>query len=782
LFVSLEKESAAAARVAELRRMLEYHNQKYYVEDAPEVSDEEYDALFRELQALEAEYPALDDPNSPTKRVGGEPADGFVTVRHSLPMMSLDNAMVLPDEEQGLDFSSWRDFALEKLRNGFVEVVQGVVREALERALGRRLEPAERTKHGPEIRRAVRQRLLDPAGADQQSFLQDLESLRARLAGGRNLLELSAAPPDLSALPAVVFNNPLSELGRFWADPKMDGLAVEVIYERGRFVRAVTRGDGDVGEDVTRNMRTVRNLPLQLQGEALPDLLEVRGEVVMARKDFQALNERQAEQGNKVFANPRNAAAGSVRQLDPSIAAARPLRFLAYGVGIARGAGTQWATQEELMRGLVEFGFATPPEARHCSGPGEVEEYFSRMQDRREELLYEIDGVVAKLSNRSLQELLGATARAPRWALALKFPAMQAVTVLQDVLFQVGRTGVVTPVAELQPVSVSGVEVSRATLHNFDEIAAKGFRIGDKVVVQRAGDVIPQLVRSLVEERDGSEREITVPERCPVCGSPLERAAGEVALRCVNASCPAQLERGLVYFVSKSGLDMDGVGKEWIRRLVADGVLQSPADLFTLRAETLRTYDRMGEKSSRNFVDSIRQAREQATLPRLIAALGIRHVGEQTARALAEQYADLDALSHAAPDELMRIPDVGETVAESIAQYFENQQNQELLHRFKELGLWPRGGEVQTTSGPLQDKRFLFTGGLPVSRGQAEALVREQGGVAVKSVSRKVDYVVAGEHAGSKLDKARQLGLNILDYDGFLGLMGRGAEDTKENV
>ncbi|SKA80317.1 DNA ligase (NAD+) [Paucidesulfovibrio gracilis DSM 16080] len=771
--------SSAAERVRLLRDRLEYHNHRYYVLDSPEISDEEYDALFRELQTLEESFPELADPTSPTQRVGGAAAEGFETVQHSVPMMSLDNAMVLPDGDSALDFSSWREFAAVKLPNALVETVQAYAREALERALGRTLDSKERTKYNPEIRRAVREYLLRPEQADLAGFSREMDLLRARLTGGRNLLELSATPPDFSMLPESVFQAPASALQCFWVDPKMDGLAVEVVYEDGVMTLGVTRGDGVIGEDVTRNMRTVRNIPLRLRGEGWPELLEVRGELVMARRDFETLNQRQAEQGGKVFANPRNAAAGSVRQLDPKIAAARPLRFLAYGVG--RSGDLEWDTHEALMNDLQAWGFVLPPEAGRCDTAEQVEQFFLRMRERRETLQYEIDGVVAKLNDRSLQAFLGTTARAPRWALALKFPAMQAVTRLNSVDFQVGRTGVVTPVARLEPVNVSGVEVSRATLHNFDEIAAKDFRVGDHVVVQRAGDVIPQLVRSLTEQRTGTERVIEPPASCPVCGSILERASGEVALRCLNASCPAQLERGMVHFVSKAGLDMEGVGKEWIRRLVKDGVLTSPADLFTLRAETLMRYERMGEKSSHNFVKAVEMAKQEATLSRLVAALGIRHVGEQTARALAERYADLDELMQAGSEELVNIPDVGWTVAESIEQYFENQRNREMLERFRQLGFWPRSAVLDSSGGVLQGKRFLFTGSLPVARGQAEDWVRERGGVAAKSVSRKLDYVVAGEKVGSKLDKARQLELEILEYDGFLRLLGLESEDEKEN-
>ncbi|MEF2145906.1 MAG: NAD-dependent DNA ligase LigA [Desulfovibrionaceae bacterium] len=768
--------NAAAARVTELRELIRFHDHRYYVLDAPQVSDEEYDGLFRELKALEEAYPELDNPNSPTHRVGGVAAEGFETVRHSQTMLSLDNAMITPADD-GLDFTAWRDFVEEKLRNSFIETVQAAARNALEISLGRSLDVKERARHNPEIRNAVREYLLRPDGADRKAFTAWLEGIRRALASDGSLLALAADPPDLSDFPDVVWDNPVNFLGRFWADPKMDGLAVEVIYENGEYVRAITRGDGDVGEDVTRNMRTVRNLPMRLHGEPLARF-EVRGEVVMAKTDFQALNDRQIEAGGKIFANPRNAAAGSVRQLDPNVAASRPLRFLAYGVGDVSASDNwiPWRTQAELMRCLSDMGFAIPPQARLCATPQEVEEVFAALREQREKLPYEIDGLVAKLDDRALQVFLGATARAPRWAMALKFPALQAVTRLLAVQLQVGRTGVVTPVAELEPVNVAGVEVSRATLHNFAEIESKGLRVGDHVVVQRAGDVIPQVVRPLEEQRNGTEQPVLPPSHCPACDGPLERPADEVALRCVNASCPAQLERSMVHFVSKAGLDMDGVGQEWIKRLVADGHLVSPSDLFTLQADTLQKYERMGEKSSRNFITAIAAAksatRERTGLVRLVAALGIRHVGEQTARALAEHYTDLDELSQATPEQLQEIPDVGAVVAESVVRFFEHPGNRALLERFRALGLWPRAEAPVNEAGPLAGKRFLFTGSLPVTRGEAERMVEARGGVASGSISRNLDYVVAGENAGSKLDKARRYGLEILDYKAFTQLLG----------
>lgn len=669
-------------RAKELRRLLEYHNRRYYVLDDPEISDPEYDALFRELQAIEAEHPELDDPNSPTKRVGGAPARGFEEYVRPLPMLSLDNAMNLDE---------WEAFLVR-----------------VEKALGQR--------------------------------------------------------PD------------------FWVDPKMDGLALECVYENGRLRLAATRGDGERGEVVTNNMRTVRNLPLTLEGKDVPSLLEVRGEVVMRTADFEALNERQRKAGNKIFANPRNASAGSVRQLDPKVAAARPLRFMAYGVGRVEWSGggsllsygREWTSQEEIMRGLEGLGFEIQPQAGKLPA-ADVAGYFQDMQERRDSLPFEIDGVVAKVDSVEAQRALGNTSRAPRWALALKFPAHQARTTIADIRIQVGRTGVLTPVAELVPVRVGGVEVSRATLHNADEIAAKDFRVGDEVVVQRAGDVIPQLVRVVNPGREGRGEPFAYPDHCPVCGSEAVRLPGEVATRCTNVSCPAVRVRSLEHFVSKAGLDMQGVGKKWVARLATDGVLTTPADLFTIGKETLLKYEGMGSKSAENFISSAREAGQGAGLDRLISALGIRLVGEQTARTLAASYADLEALGRATATELQELPDIGPEVAASVTAFFDNEANRQLLERFRELGVWPTGGSPERVEeSALTGKKIVFTGSLEgMSRPEAEAIAREVGAVPVKSVSKKTDYVVAGEAAGSKLTKARELGVEVIDLDTFLRLAGK---------
>ncbi len=571
----------------------------------------------------------------------------------------------------------------------------------------------------------------------------------------------------------------------FWVDPKMDGLAMELIYENGLLTTALTRGDGHKGEVVTEAMRTVKNIPLRLRGEA-PRFIEVRGEVVMTTRDFAALNRKQDEAGLKPFANPRNAAAGSVRQLDSRITASRPLRFMAYGVGMVDGvAGGTWPTYHELMQALNAMGFASAPEARVCSDPEAVEAAFNALNAQRDQLPFEIDGVVAKLNDTSLQEKLGYTARAPRWALALKFPPMQAETVLQDIAVQVGRTGVLTPVANLKPVRIGGVTVARATLHNEDEIRAKDLLIGDTVLVQRAGDVIPEVVCSLPEKRSGRETEFVFPSHCPACNSPVFRETGEVARRCVNSSCPAVLKESIRFFVSKGGLDIQGIGSRWIEEFVDKGLVHSTADLFTLTHAALDGLDRMGKKLADNMLQALEHAKKESRLAQMISALGIRHVGAQTAKALAARYRDLDQVAAAGFEELQTIPDIGPQVAESICLYFDTPANKELLARFRALGLWPRSAPPapEVSEGPLAGKSILFTGTLSsLSRAEAQSAAEEAGARVVSGVSRKLDMLVAGEAAGSKLTKAEALGIRVLNEAAFLELLrqnsGKEAAET----
>lgn len=673
----------AQERVLQLRSELEHHSYLYYVQDAPEITDAEYDVLFRELKGLEESYPDLVTADSPTMKVGGEVLPSLKSQDHRLRMFSLDNAF-----------------------NG-------------------------------------------------EEFLAFVERIKRQQAD--------------------------AEL-EFWVDPKMDGLAMEIIYENGSFSTALTRGDGTTGEVVTHTVRTIKNVPLRLRGSRVPTRLEVRGEVVIRRDAFVKLNESQRKYGKKVFANPRNAAAGSVRQLDSSVAAARPLMFLAYGIGVVEWEGEEqvWSTQEEVINGLSDLGFTVPPDAQLCGSPDEVNALFEQLGEKRDTLPFEIDGMVAKLNSLELQNALGFTARFPRWAIAFKFPAQQAVTKLEEIAIQVGRTGVLTPVAILEPVEVGGVIVSRATLHNEDEIRAKGLMEGDTVIVQRAGDVIPEVVRALVEKRDGSEREFVFPKECPVCHSEAVREEGEAAWRCINVTCPAVVKRSIAHFVSKAGLDIQGVGKSWVEKLVDKGLVKDPVDLFEVKRLDLMQFEGMGPVSAQKFVTALAEVKKSALLSRFICALGIRHVGEQTGKVLAKTYKDLDALALANVTELQELPDVGAEIAESIVDFFDNEANKAMLDRFKSIGLDPKQEETAAidTEHPLAGKTVVFTGSMTTKRSEAKDMAESVGAKVVGSVSKKLDFLVAGEKAGSKLAKAEQLRITILSEDEFLS-MYRGESSTQ---
>lgn len=720
----LSPPESIAQRAEELRRLINYHGWRYYVLDDPEIGDPEYDALYRELLRIEGRFPSLRAPDSPTSRVGGEVLPFLPTRAHSLRMYSLDNVFSLTE---------WRGFVQKILR-----------------------------------------------------LLPDWEQ------------------EDLA----------------FWMEPKMDGLAMELIYERGALTYALTRGDGETGEEVTANMRTVKNVPLRLRAEKteLPDLLEVRGEVVMTKKDFAWLNSQRQAEGAKEFANPRNAAAGSVRQLDPSIAASRPLRFLAYGVGrvdwpekaaaSASSRHTPWSTQQRIMLGIKKFGFAIAPHATLCPSVEAVEEWYRNLTSERGNFSFELDGAVAKVNSLELQEKLGFTARAPRYAVAVKFAAMQASTVLKDILIQVGRTGVLTPVAVLAPVSVGGVTVSRATLHNEDDIKDKDVRIGDTVLVQRAGDVIPEVVGPVKEKRTGKEKPFVFPSLCPECGNHVHRAPGEAAWRCVNRACPAVRRESIRHFVSKAGLDIEGIGAKAVEQWIDEGLIHTPADLFRLTKKDLLGLERVREKSAANFLQALETAKKQATLPHFLSALGIRHVGGQTAKVLARKYGSLDALAKAPEEDLLTVPDVGPEVAASIQAFFAEPGNRRMLDEFRELGIWPvmetllsvpdkaesakkiraahKQGSLLDMSGvqktqepavgrthPLQGKTILFTGALStMPRGEAERLAEEAGADVLSGVSRKLDLLVVGDKPGSKLEKARSLGIRVLTEQDFLDMLG----------
>jgi DNA ligase (NAD+) len=556
------------------------------------------------------------------------------------------------------------------------------------------------------------------------------------------------------------------------AEPKLDGLAVELVYDKGIFVQGATRGDGLVGENITAQLQTVQTVPLQLRkGNAdVPEQLVVRGEVFLPRSGFDALNRERAAAGEPLFANPRNAAAGSLRQLDPAVTASRPLSFFVYAV--ADTTTVPCTNLEELFSWLARLGFRVNPLVRFCNSLDEVRARYEHLQKIRHDLDYEIDGMVVKVSDFALQQRLGNTARAPRWAVAWKFPAVQATTVIRDVEFQVGRTGAVTPVAVLEPVNVDGVVVQRASLHNQDEIERKGLMLGDTVLIQRAGDVIPEVIKPVVEKRTGAERPIVFPHHCPVCGHPLERPDGEAVSRCINPHCPAQRLQSLIYFAGKSGLDIEGLGRKNMEQLVNSGLVQDLPDIFQLHREDLAGLDGWGEKSADKVVAAIEQAKK-TTLSRFLGALGIRYVGEVTADLLARRFRTLEALMDASKEELLRIDGIGEQAAASLVDYFSDPSTRAMLIRLGELGL--EISEPEKKNRPLEGKVFLFTGTLPsMSRSEAKQLVKELGGQVVSSISRRVTYLVAGNKGGGKLKKAAELGIPILDEQAFLELVGRG--------
>lgn len=663
-----------AERVALLRRLIEHHNRQYYELDRPEISDAAYDALLRELQQLEQEHPDLFSVDSPTQRVGGRPLERFVQVRHSLPMLSLENAL---DEGAIVDFE-------QRVR----------------------------------------------------SFL---------------------ALQDGAAL-------------SYHCEPKMDGLAVELVYREGLLVQASTRGDGEVGEEVTANIRTIRNLPLRLSGAEQPALLEVRGEVYLPLADFQKLNAQREAQGEAVFANPRNAAAGSIRQLDPAVAARRPLAMVCYGVGLMDPVeGVQ--SQGQLIDRLAGWGLPVSRRQRTVPDIQQAVQYYHDLLAEREQLPYEIDGVVLKLDDLRLQQELGAKSRSPRWAVACKFPPRQVETVLEGVELSVGRTGVITPVALLRPVELSGVTVSRATLHNWDEIARKDIRIGDRVVVERAGDVIPAVVEVVLAARSGAEQPVPEPECCPVCGAQAMRLEGEVAVRCQGGlACPPQLAESIIHFASRDAMDIDGLGSKYIEQLISLGLIKDLADLYRLSADDFMQFERMGDKLAANLLGAIAASKSQE-LGRFIFALGIRHVGVRTARLLAERFGSIGHLQAASLEELTSIRDVGPAVAASIRAFFDNPANQAVLERLFAAGVSPTATHKRV-GGALSGKTFVFTGSLAgLTREAAKALVEQQGGNVAGSVSKKTDYVVAGSEAGSKLEKARSLGLEVLTEEEFVALV-----------
>jgi DNA ligase (NAD+) len=555
-------------------------------------------------------------------------------------------------------------------------------------------------------------------------------------------------------------------------EPKMDGAAIELVYEQGRFVVGSTRGDGVRGENVTQNLKTIHTIPLQVlsREEPAPELLEVRGEVYMDLEEFKKLNEERLGRGEPAFANPRNAAAGSLRQLDPNITAARPLKIYCYGIGEVRG--RSFESHWEVLQTLKKWGFRVNPLIEREVGLEAAIAYHHRLERRRHGLPYEIDGMVLKVDSLTLQERLGTKARSPRWALAYKFAATQETTRVLDIVVNVGRTGAVTPMAVMAPVEVGGVTVSRATLHNEDEVARKDVRVGDTVLIQRAGDVIPEVVKVILEERPSDARPFKMPEHCPVCDTPLVRPAGEKVTRCPNPDCFGSRTRSLMHFAGKTAMDIDGLGEKIILQLVSAGLVRDVSDLYKLTEDDLIPLERFAEKSAQNIISAI-QGSKHPPFRRLLNALGIRFVGEATAQMLAQHFQNLEALSRADKEELLQVEGVGEQVASSIVEYFRNPHNQALLHRLREAGVREQKPRPRA-AGPLAGKTFVFTGGLPhLSREEAKALVTARGGKVSSSVSAKTDYVVAGADPGSKYAKAVELGVAILDESAFEELLRR---------
>ena len=660
----------ARDRAKRLAQEIDRHNRLYFVEAKPEISDAGFDALLKELEALEAEYPELRTPDSPTQRVGGEPIKGFETVRHAVPMLSIDNT-----------------YSAEELR-----------------------------------------------------------AFDERVRKGLN-----------------------GESPRYVIEAKIDGVAVSLRYEEGVLVRGATRGDGYAGDDITANLRTVRTLPLRLTGRP-PALLEVRGEVFMHTSELERINKEREKAGDPPYANPRNTTAGTLKQLDPKNVARRRLDLFVYD--IAPLEGTEITAHHETLARLKKMGFPVNPDAVECADIEEVLRSCEEWETRRRELDYEIDGMVIKVDSAEQRERLGATSKAPRWVIAFKFPAEVAQTKLLDITVQVGKSGTLTPVAELEPVSLAGTTVRRASLYNFEDLARKDLRIGDTVEVQKAGEIIPQVLRAVPGKRRKGAKRFPIPKRCPVCKTEVHKDPDGAFLRCLNFACPAQVKERLEYFASRGAMDIEGLGPAIVELLVDDGLVANPADVYDLKVESLTKFKKSGGKWAENLIEGIRKSKERP-LHRMLNGLGIRHVGSRTAEVLAGHFKSLETLMAASPEELEAVPEVGEIVARSIYDFFDTQENQRLVERLKDHGLTL--AVTETAAGPrsLEGKTIVVTGTLSnYSRDTINERIRELGGRASSSLSSKTDYLLAGENAGSKLTKARQLGIAIIDEDEFEKLAG----------
>ncbi len=658
----------AAKRIKWLREHIRKHDYQYYVLDSPLISDREYDQLLSELNSLETRHPELITPDSPTQRVGGEPLLGFASIRHRVPLLSLDNT-----------------FTLGELT---------------------------------EFNRRVQSRLPN----DEVSYTCEL---------------------------------------------KIDGVSIALVYEDGLLTSAATRGNGVLGENVTQNVRTIRNLPLRLKDPIAR--LEVRGEVYIRKQDFVRLNQEREEKGEKIFANPRNSAAGSLRQLDSKVTASRPLRAFIYDLLYIEG--VELWNQFEVLEFLRQQGFPVNPHWQKAGGVKEVWAYCQDWEERRHELDYEIDGVVVKLSSLPYREQVGVTAKSPRWATAFKFPAEEKETQILDIELNVGRTGVITPTAVMNPVFIGGSTVSRASLHNNDLIRERDLRIGDRVLIHKAGDVIPEVIRSLVEKRTGEEKVFSMPENCPVCKASVIRFEGEVAYRCDNISCPARIKESLIFFASREAMDIEGIGPAVVEQLVESGLVKNVADLYTLGLEDLLTLNKVRQKKAANLLNAI-EASKSRPLSRLLHALGIRFVGGRTARILAEQYRDIDVIATLSEESLLEISEIGVKIASSVVSFFNEPENLATIEKLKAAGVNTREAITSTIKGRLIGQTLVLTGSLEsLTRSEASELIARQGGKVSSSVSRKTNYVVVGDNPGSKLDKAMQLGIPVLNENEFLDLV-----------
>ncbi len=654
--------------IAALRADIRRHDRLYYVLGKPEISDQEYDRLYGRLKEIEEKHPELSAPDSPTRRVGGAVSKGFATVKHSLPMLSLDN-----------------------------------------------------TYSADEIRR------FD-------------ERVKKNLSG---------------------------EKVEYAVELKFDGVSISLLYELGKWKRGATRGDGESGDDVTENLKTIRSIPVEFRGNVsgVPEAIEVRGEVFMAKKTLDDINRDKDSRGEELFANPRNAAAGSLKLLDPKMVFKRHLDMYAWGIGYCRG--REFKTHIEVLEYLKRAGFKVNPHYKLCASIDQVIEYCDLWESKRSDLDFEVDGMVVKVNGLSQRERLGYTSKSPRWAMAYKFPAEEALTEVRDIIIQVGRTGAITPVAILKPVHLSGTTVSRATLHNFDEIERLGVKIGDTVCVEKSGEIIPKILSVAKEKRTGREKDFVAPIDCPVCGAGLIRLPEEVAVRCPNAGCRAQIKEAILHFASKTAMDIDNMGEAVVDQLVEKGLVKDYADIYNLGPDDIKALDRMADKSARNLMDAIEKSRSN-DLNRLIYGLGIRHVGENSAWVLSEHFGSIERLRRAGTEELTSIREIGPVMAGSIVQFFRNKENLKMLEKL-ERTLVRISGPIKTDKpGKLSGKTIVVTGSLKsFSRAEIEDAIRRSGGNPSSSVSKNTDFIVCGEDAGSKRDKAKTLGIKIISEEDF---------------